>query len=342
MTDDLPEVRKSPPYIMYDMMKETGNSLKKTLITAEATDIDFKSGGVTVTGNGTSFHAGMMGFQFISSHESVWNGIQSYELEKYSEPLGNILGISHTGKTYSTIQCLKRHKSVYSIGISHFKDSPLLEIVDVPVLIQDKDDSLCNTKAFFDNVLASAIIAKKYEKIDYDFKPLVSKIASELGKADHTMKSIVGEMPEINRIFVLGSGKNFIAARETAQKLKEATHIHSEGIEMEEYNHGCTSVTDNKTLVLMIQNKEDSERVEQINRGIKFVNSTSLVINGNGDFSVPIDYENSFELPILSMTYTYMFAYHLAVKMNVNPDILRFDEPAYYDFDMAIFPPGHH
>ncbi len=342
MTDDLPEIRTSPPYIMYDMMKETGKALESTLKTTENRDINFKRGGVTVTGNGTSYHAGVMGFQFISNSEKLWNGIQSYELEKYSYPLGNILAISHTGKTYSTIQSIKRHNSVNSIGVSHFADSPLIRAVNIPIVIEDKDESLCNTKAFFDNALASAIVAKKYEEKEYDFKGLVDKLTSDLAKADSTMNSIADEMPVIEKIFVLGAGKNFIAARETAQKLKEATHIHSEGIEMEEYNHGCTSVTDDKTLILIIQNNQDSERVKQITSGIKYVNAKSLVINGEGDFSVEMDYKDELELPLETMAYTYMFAYHMAVKLKVNPDILRFDEKEYYDFDMAIFPPGHH
>ena len=342
MTDELPEIHNHHPYLMYKMIKETPNALRKTLTAVDNVDISFKRGCLTVTGNGTSFHAGMLGFQGIEGQNSKWNGIQSYELEKYRDPFPNILAISHTGKTHSTIQSILKNPESNSIGITHDKDSPMAEAVDIPIIIPEKDTSLCNTKAFFDNVLASAIVSRKFSAESYNFNGLVNTVSDSLSEADGIMKSIVEELPDIHNIFVLGAGNNYYAARESAQKLKEATHIHSEGIEMEEYNHGCTSVTDKSTLILIISNGEDKERVKQISDGIRYVNATSVVIGGEGDFSVEVDYKNNFELPIQAMAYTYLLAYYMAVKMHINPDILRLDEKSYYDFDMAIFPPGHH
>jgi glucosamine--fructose-6-phosphate aminotransferase (isomerizing) len=342
MTDDLPEIRKGHPYLMFDMLKETPKALKTTYDTLINEDIKFAKGGVTVTGNGTSFHAGILGFQSISQQNYQWNSIQSYELEHYREPMPNILAISHTGKTFSTIKSVLKYPKNYKIGITHDENSPLVKISNKPIVIKEKDKSLCNTKAFFDNVLATAIIAKKFQNEEYDFKGFVEMIAKNIKKADVEIKSIVNEMGRIENIFVLGAGNNFIAARETAQKLKEATHIHSEGIELEEYCHGCTSVTNEHTLLINICNKEDEDRIKQVNEGIRLVKARSLSIGGEGDFEIDIDARNSFELPVQSIVYTYTFAYYLAVKLGINPDILRFDEKEYYDFDMLIFPPGQH
>lgn len=342
MTDDIPEVRKNHPYIMYEMLKETPKALKTTLRDVINEEIEFKRGSITVTGNGTSYHAGVLGFQSISEEDKPWNYIQSYELENYRSPGNNIVAFSHTGKTYSTVQSIKKYPDKFSVGVTHDQNSPLAKISSRSIVIHEKDKSLCNTKAFFDNSLASLIIAKKYEKSKYDYEGFINMIDRNLSKADMEMKSIVNEIGNINNIFVLGAGNNFIAARETAQKLKEATHIHSEGIELEEYNHGCTSVTNEGTLLINICNREDNSRVEQINRGIKHVGAKSIGIGGPGDFEIDLDVRNSFELPIQAITYTYFFAYHLAVKLGINPDILRFDEKDYYDFDMAIFPSGQH
>ncbi len=342
MTDEIPQIRSNHPYIMYEMLKETPKALKTTLKNVANQEIDFRKGGITVTGNGTSFHAGTLGFQSISNEKSIWNHIQSYELENYRTPYSNIVAFSHTGKTYSTIQSIKKHVDKFKVGVSHDPDSPLAHVVDKSIVIEEMDLSLCNTKAFFDNALASLIIAKKYESSDYDFSGFISMVEKNLYRADSMMKSIVQEMGEVQNIFVLGAGNNYIAARETAQKLKEATHIHSEGIELEEYNHGCTSVTGNKTLLINICNRADIERVKQINEGIRFVGAKSLSIGGPGDFEVGLDARNTFELPIQAIAYTYFFAYYMAIKVGVNPDILRFDEKDYYDFDMSIFPTGQH
>ncbi len=342
MTDEIPEVRNKHPYLMYEMLMETPKALNTTLSTVSKEDLVFNRGGVTITGNGTSYHAGILGFQVLSDETKVWNAIQSYELENYKKPLGNILALSHTGKTGSTVRSVLKHPETNSIGVTHDGNSPLARSVRKSINIGEKDLSLCNTKAFFDNVLASAIVAKKYEKSEYDFKGFIEVISRNIKKADSRMKSIVSELPEIHNIFVLGSGNNFFAARETAQKIKEATHIFAEGIELEEYNHGCTSLTGKGTLLINICNREDLKRVREINSGIRLVGAKSIGIGGEGDYEVDLDVRNSFELPVESVIYTYFLAYHLALKLGINPDLLRFDEKEYYDFDMVIFPPGQH
>ncbi len=342
MTDELPEVRNGHPYLMYEMIKETPRALKITKENTENVELKFKRKGITVTGNGTSYHAGFLGFQFIGNNNEIWNSYMGYELSKYYNPLPNILAVSHTGKTYSTMEAIRKHKESNVIGITHDPESPLAKESDVPVVIHEKDKSLCNTKAFFDNVLASAIIAKKMVNEDYDFEEFIRIMDKTLNDADLETKSIVDEIDHVGNIFVLGAGYNFIAARETAQKLKEATHIHAEGIELEEYNHGCTSVTDENTLLVIISGRKDRDRTSQIVEGIRHVNAKSVTINGAGDYEIKIDNRNDFEFPIQSIAYTYFLAYHLAVKLGVNPDILRFDDKKYYEFDMSVFPPGHH
>lgn len=342
MTDELPEVRNGHPYLMYEMLKETPKALKTTMENTESIEFKLKRKGITVTGNGTSYHAGVLGFQFAGNNNGTWNSYMGYELANYYSPLPNIVALSHTGKTYSTMEAIRNHPEANVIGITHDPNSPLAKESNIPVIIKEKDKSLCNTKAFFDNVLASAIIAKKIVDEDYDFNEFIRIMDNTLHDADLETKSIVDELENIGNIFVLGAGYNFIAARETAQKLKEATHIHSEGIELEEYNHGCTSVTDENTLLIIISGHNDRDRTSQIVSGIRHVNAKSVTINGTGDFEINFDTRNNFEFPIQAIAYAYFLSYHLAVKIGINPDILRFDDKRYYEFDMSVFPPGHH
>jgi Glucosamine 6-phosphate synthetase, contains amidotransferase and phosphosugar isomerase domains len=112
-------------------------------------EIDFRRGSVTVTGNGTSYHAGVLGFQSISDENKPWNHIQSYELENYKTPGNNIVAFSHTGKTYSTVQSIRKYPEKFSVGVTHDQNSSLAQISNKSIVIQEKDKSLCNTKAFF-------------------------------------------------------------------------------------------------------------------------------------------------------------------------------------------------
>jgi len=67
-----------------------------------------------------------------------------------------------------------------------------------------------------------------------------------------------------------------------------------------------------------------------------------LTVNGNGDYNIDLPELDGYLEPVINIVPLYYFAYYLAVEKNVNPDLLRFDEKAYLDFDNTIFPPGAH
>ncbi|MGP6220813.1 SIS domain-containing protein [Caldiplasma sukawensis] len=342
MTDELPEIRKGHPYIMYEMLKDSENAIEKAYNDVKKVEVSYENGNLTITGNGTSYHAGYIGSLFNGGKRKVQR-IQSYELNNYSKPEKNIIAISHTGKTKTTVDTFRIFNDRLRIGITHDKSSPLYKEADIPIFINDKDLSLCNTKAFFDNVVSTAYLMSLYDEPEDKIENYKNRLKNELRKGEDFAKKAVDEIEdEIKNIFVLGAGNNYISARETAQKIKEATHIHAEGIELEEYNHGCTSTTDKNTLIIIIGNEIDRKRSASIIKGIRRVGASSITINGEGDINVDMDTNYPWEVPILSMPYMYYTAYYLALKVGVNPDILRLDEKEYYDFDMDIFPPGEH
>lgn len=345
MTDELPEIRNAHPYVMYDMMKDIPNGIRATLKIMEKTDYSFLTGPLYLTGNGTAFHSAAIGAQILHSAGKPWHAVQSYELEKYHEPSGVVVGVSHTGKTKSTVDSIN-HSGKYArtVAVTHYPDTPLGKASDQSIIIGNSPDlSLCNTKAFFDNATAIFQIANRYGKLDADFDPVLKGIISGVSRADDVVKSIAGELTDIDRIFVLGAGPNYYTAREAAQKIKESNHIHAEGIELEEFNHGCTAVVDDRTLVIIIATPKVMDRVRDIVRASGTVGTRTLVLNGEGDYSVETEqFEDEYLTPFVNMVPLYYFAYHLSVARGKNPDYLRFEDKRYLEFDSIIFPPGAH
>lgn len=345
MTDDLPEIRKSHPFVMYDMLKDTPNGIKATLKKVST----FESGNLHeplyFTGNGTAYHSALVGAQILHSSDREWHTIQAYELEKYGKPSGTVIGVSHTGKTKSTIDAMKHSKkTARTIGITHYDNSPLAQISDIPLVIGNSPDaSLCNTKTFFDNTFAVMKLASLYGGIDIDLEALSKHVASGIDQLDDPVRKIAVELKDVDDIFVLGAGPNYVTAREGAQKIKEATHIHTEGIELEEFNHGCTAVIDDKSLVVIIQTPTVQERASDIVKACRTVGTRTVVINGDGDFSLKTpDPADEFLTPVVNMVPLYYLAYYLAVSKGINPDYLRFEEEAYLKYDQVVFPPGAH
>lgn len=345
MTDKLPEIRKKHPFLMYDMIKDTPEGVRKTIETMEKVNYSFLSERLYLTGNGTAYHAATLGAQILWDTNRKWRSIQAFELEHYHKISGTLVGFSHTGKTKSTIDAIKSvGRDVETVGISHEGNTPIIVASKQGIVIGNSPDkSLCNTKAFFDNSFAALEIAKRFGRIDLDSVQLLSQVESGIRQLEKPVAEDVERMVSINDVFVLGAGPNFISAREAAQKIRESTHLHAEGIELEEFNHGCTAVIDDSTLVVLINTPEVNKRVEDIVNACGKVGTKTFTINGPGDFSVELEYpENRYLYPILVMVPMYYLAYYLALKLGINPDYLRFEEKRYLDYDNVVFPPGAH
>ena len=345
MTDEIPEKRTEHPYFMYEMIKDIPNGLEKTKKAMEEFDYSFIQGPLTFTGNGTAYHSEYIGSQFLSKTGLDYKVIQSYELLNYSTPsFGTVVGVSHSGKTKSTMDSLKYMKKyAFVLGITHYKGTPIEKISDKSIIIDSEDKSLCNTKAFFDGAIASMYISQYYSGINIDINEIINKIGDNVKKMENSVKEIASNLGCVNNIFVLGSGPNHAVAREVAQKLKEATHVHSEGIELEEFNHGCTSIIDDKSLLILINDGYNNERSDEIVKACKFTGTKTFTLNGNGDYNIDMDSLGDLYLdPILNVVPLYYFSYFMSLEKGVNPDLLRFDDKKYLNFDNTIFPPGSH
>jgi len=265
MTDTIPEKRNGHPYYMYDMIRETPESIDITRKTMENTDYSFLSSKpLLFTGNGTAYHAAQIGAGFLYKTNRKYAFVQSYELLNYYVPVhGTVVGISNSGKTKSTIDSLIYQKKFsYVVGITHYHGTPMELISNKSIVIDADDKSLCNTKSFFDNAIASMYIGSKYANLDININKTIDTIKGLVESLDSKIRKIAHNLSEVNRIFVLGAGPEEPVAREAAQKIKEATHIHAEGIELEEFIHGCTSLIDDKSLLIIISNSIVESRAD--------------------------------------------------------------------------------
>ena len=345
MTDDLPEIRTGHPYVMYDMLRASPAGVKKTLEIMERTEIEFNGDRLYMTGNGTAFHSAVIGSGFLSVTDRPWYPVQAFELEKYHVPTGTVVAFSHTGKTKSTVDAVKTaRKNARTVGVTHYRDSPLFRESDVPIAIGDSPDmSLCNTKAFFDNAFASMAIASRFSGIEVDFEAVFDALVRNLKETETQIADIAARTSDCREIFVLGAGPNYYVAREAAQKMKESTHLHAEGIELEEFNHGCTAVLDDKSLVIIVNSPEVNDRALDIVRACRYTSTKTVVLDGEGDFSLDTEKTGDIYLDAIpEMVPLYYLAYYLAVSKGINPDMLRFEDRKYLDFDSIIFPPGAH
>ena len=344
MTDDLPEVRKGHPYVMHDMLLSVSSSISKVSAYMKNFEGGIMKGNMNFTGNGTAFHSAAVGSYFLHETDCQFSCSQAYELEKYGDADGTLVAVSHSGKTKSTLDAmLKYKKKAVTVGITHDPGSPISRESDYSIVLPDRDLSLCNTKAFFDNALAVMHISSAYSGLDPGMDRIESDIARVISTSEERAREVISTMPTPDYMYVLGAGPNYYGAREAAQKIKEAAHIPAEGIELEEFNHGCTAVMTEKTAIVLLCSPTVDRRAMEIIRASRHVGSPTLTINGEGDYNVDIlEPESEDFSPLYNMGLLYFMAYYLALKVGVNPDLLRFEDPRYRRYDSEVFPPGTH
>jgi glucosamine--fructose-6-phosphate aminotransferase (isomerizing) len=343
MTDDIPEKRSGHPYIMYEMLMKSPKAMIQSAKQFTGIDLEGTKFPVFLTGNGTSYHAEMIAsYPFCDDRIKL---SQAFELLNYCEPKGTIAGLSHTGKTESTVSAVRKHaKGNFTIGVSYAAGSPLLNAVDLPLLIhQEPDRSLCNTMSFFGGSMAMYCLLRSITgKTPKEPSELAESFEKAFPKTGQQSVKIVDNLAIPDKIFVLGAGPNLPSARETAQKIKEASHIFSEGIELEEFNHGCTSLIDSRSLLIIYSSERVAKREEDIVRACRSTGTRVITINGSSDLNLDIDVLDEAHSPFNYISAGYFIAYYLALKSGVNPDLLRFDEPGYREYDSIVFPPGSH
>ena len=342
MTDEIPQIRTKHPYIMYEMLKGSPEAMHRAIEQFKYFSDSAMKLPVYLTGIGTSYHG--VSIAAYPFHSTQIIPIQSYELEHYGKPEGTIIALSHTGKTKTTVNAISKHRDRnHTIAISHYKETPLLNAADNKLVVdQPVDLSLCNTRSFFAGSMAVYCILSTRFKTEVSPDQIHASFMSNFDSIEEQAKAVVDQLNKPEKIFVLGAGPNLTTARETAQKFKEAVHLQSEGIELEEFNHGCTSVIDERTLVLIISSKTVEKRADQIRAACKLVGAPTVSINGTDKINIFTDPLSEDVSPYNNVAAGYFVAYYLALKAGINPDLLRMENQRYRAFDDVIFPPGEH
>lgn len=127
---------------------------------------------------------------------------------------------------------------------------------------------------------------------------------------------------KIENIFLLGTNKMYIIAKEGALKIKEMTYIHAESYPAGSLKHGPFALLDNKNLTILLIDKYSDKLFSTYNE-IKSRNTNCYVLTNEINNS----FENCILLPSLAYYNEIIFivalqyiAFELAFFRNINPD----------------------
>ncbi|MEH7885642.1 glutamine--fructose-6-phosphate transaminase (isomerizing) [Bacillus sp. JJ1609] len=221
---------------------------------------------------GTSYHAGLVGKQFIEKLVKVPVEVHISSEFGYNMPLLSekplFIFISQSGETADSRQVLVQVKEMgyKALTITNVPGSTLSREADYTLLLHAGPEiAVASTKAYTAQLAVLAILAEVTARglgheVDFD-------LVQELGIIATAMEALCDDKEEFESIareyltvtrnaFFIGRGIDFYVGLEGALKLKEISYIQAEGFAGGELKHGTIALIEEGTPVIALATQD--------------------------------------------------------------------------------------
>ena len=216
---------------------------------------------IYITACGTSWHAGLIGKNFIERFSNIPVHVEYASEFRYNHALIDdntvVIAISQSGETADTLAAIKKASDLgaLTVGICNVAGSSVDRQTDCGVHTRcGHEIGVASTKSFTAQIVVLYLLALKFAeskktmskislKRHLDYHDSVKKIQSLFNKENY-IKKIAMKYKNANDFLYLGRGLNFPVALEGALKLKEISYIHAEGYPAAEMKHGPIALID--------------------------------------------------------------------------------------------------
>ncbi|MGN8647360.1 glutamine--fructose-6-phosphate transaminase (isomerizing) [Gracilibacillus sp. HCP3S3_G5_1] len=232
-----------------------------------------KADRIYIIAAGTSYHAGLVGKQFIERLANIPVEVHIASEFSYNMPLLSekplFIFISQSGETADSRSVLVQTKALGhpALTITNVPGSTLSREADYTLhLHAGPEIAVASTKAYTAQIAVLAILAvdsARAKGIDLSFDPLqelaiVASAMETLTDQKEEFERIAKEMFETTRnAFFIGRGIDYFVVQEAALKLKEISYIQAEGFAGGELKHGTIALIEDGTPVIAISTQEN-------------------------------------------------------------------------------------
>lgn len=290
---------------------------------------------------GTSYHAGLVGKQFIEKMAQIPVEVHISSEFGYNMPLLSerplFVFISQSGETADSRAVLVKVKELgyKALTITNVPGSTLSREADYTLLLHAGPEiAVASTKAYTAQLAVLAILAEvtagsRGLKLDID-------LSKELGIIANAMEALCDEKDEFEKIarefltvtrngFFIGRGLDFFVGLEGALKLKEISYIQAEGFAGGELKHGTIALIEEGTPVIALATQENvnlsirGNVKEVVARGAYpcIISMKGLDMNGDS-FVLPEVHE--LLTPLISVIPLQLISYYAALHRGCDVD----------------------
>jgi len=221
---------------------------------------------------GTSYHAGLVGKQFIEKWANVPVEVHVASEFSYNMPLLSnrplFIFISQSGETADSRAVLVQVKELgyKALTITNVPGSTLSREADYTLLLHAGPEiAVASTKAYTAQIAVLAILAAVAAEVNG--KSLSFDLMQELGIIANAMETLCDQKEEMEAIareylsttrncFFIGRTLDYYVGLEGALKLKEISYIQAEGFAGGELKHGTIALIEHGTPVIALSTQE--------------------------------------------------------------------------------------
>ncbi len=223
---------------------------------------------VYIVACGTSYHAGLIGKQYIEKMAKIPVEVHVASEFTYNMPLLSekplFIFISQSGETADSRAVLVAIKELghKALTITNVPGSTLSREADYTLLLHAGPEiAVASTKAYTAQVAVLAILAQvvahfRKQVLDFDLVKelgIVATVMEALCDSKEAMESIAREFLSVTRnCFFIGRSLDYYVGLEGALKLKEISYIQAEGFAGGELKHGTIALIEEDTPVVAL------------------------------------------------------------------------------------------
>lgn len=336
----LKEIHEQPAVmrrIIQEYQDEKGNLKIDAEIINDVADADR----IYIVAAGTSYHAGLVGKEFIEKWAGVPTEVHVASEFVYNMPLLSekplFIYISQSGETADSRAVLVETNKLghKSLTITNVAGSTLSREADHTLLLHAGPEiAVASTKAYTAQIAVLAILSQIVAK--YHGRETDVDLLRELAKVTTAIETIVDDAPKMEQIatdflkttrnaFFIGRTIDYNVSLEGALKLKEISYIQAEGFAGGELKHGTIALIEDGTPVIGLATQENvnlsirGNMKEVVARGAYPCMISMEGLNKEGDTYV-IPQVHELLTPLVSVVTMQLISYYAALQRDLDVD----------------------
>jgi glutamine---fructose-6-phosphate transaminase (isomerizing) len=329
------------PLVMRKIIQTYQNEQGQLTIDQDIISAVNESDRIYIVAAGTSYHAGLVGKQFIENIAKVPVEVHIASEFVYNMPLLTkkplFIFISQSGETADSRAVLVKVKEMGypTLTITNVPGSTLSREADYTLLLHAGPEiAVASSKAYTAQLAVLAILAEvtaKSQNISVDFDlvhelGIIANAMEVLCDSKELIELISREFLSVTRnAFFIGRGVDYYVCLEGALKLKEISYIQAEGFAGGELKHGTIALIEEGTPVIALATQESVNL--SIRGNVKEVaarGANTCIISMNGlnmdedSFVIPEVHE--LLTPLISVIPMQLIAYYAALHRDCDVD----------------------